>query len=194
MFEDDDNEQSFEDTVRSIARELGSAVERAVDRVDLEEIADAIGVDPAQASEWIGSASGWLRAQTEHLGEDVAKRMSDAREQAAREWQRAGGERQRDPAPSERDVSEDPLRGAGPHPLDLPTEEQGLALSALESGRWSVEPGTETLAVHGEGPSPHNAMGIVRELRVRDWISAEGEVTVVGRHALDRWLSAGEHR
>jgi hypothetical protein len=34
----------------------------------------------------------------------------------------------------------------------------------------------------------------VRELRVRDWIAADGEVTVVGRHALGRWLAASDPR
>ena len=84
---------------------------------------------------------------------------------------------------------EDPLRGAGPHPLDVPTEEQGVALAALESGRWSIEPGTSMLVSHGEGPAPGNALGLVRELRVRDWIDADGTVTLAGRHALSRWLA-----
>ena len=70
----------------------------------------------------------------------------------------------------------------------MPTAEQGRALAALDSGRWSVEPGTSALASHGDGPGPSDALGLVRELRVRDWIDAEGEVTLVGRHALQRWL------
>ncbi|MGP0047489.1 MAG: hypothetical protein ACLPZR_01390, partial [Solirubrobacteraceae bacterium] len=73
---------------------------------------------------------------------------------------------------------------------DLPTEEQGLALAALASGRWTVEPGTGALAAKGDGPAPTDALGIVRELRVRDWIAADGEITIVGRHALSRWLDA----
>jgi hypothetical protein len=28
----------------------------------------------------------------------------------------------------------------------------------------------------------------VRELRVRDWIDADGTVTLTGQHALRRWL------
>ena len=86
--------------------------------------------------------------------------------------------------------SEDPLRRATSHPLDLPTEEQGVALAALDSGRWTVEPGTDALGVKGDGPGPSNALGIVRELRVRDWISTDGEITLVGRHALSRWLGS----
>jgi hypothetical protein len=30
----------------------------------------------------------------------------------------------------------------------------------------------------------------VRELRVRDWITAEGKLTLAGRRALSRWLDA----
>ena len=80
----------------------------------------------------------------------------------------------------------DPRLG-GPHPLDVPTEEQGLALSALESGRWQVEPGTNELISDGEGPSPSERIGLVSELRARDWIAADGKVTLLGRDALRRW-------
>ena len=79
---------------------------------------------------------------------------------------------------------------AGPDPLDTPTEEQGRALAALDSGRWTVEPGTSALSSHGGGPGPSDALGLVRELRVRDWIDADGEVTLVGHAALQRWLDA----
>jgi len=83
---------------------------------------------------------------------------------------------------------DDPLRHAGPDPLDTPTDEQGRALAALDSGRWTIEPGTSSLAATGDGPGPSDALGLVRELRVRDWIDAEGEVTMVGAAALRRWL------
>ena len=86
--------------------------------------------------------------------------------------------------------SDDPLRSAAPHPLDLPTDEQGIALAALESGRAMVEPGTDALTARGDGPGPSDALGIVRELRVRDWLGADGEITLVGRRALSRWLEA----
>ncbi len=80
------------------------------------------------------------------------------------------------------------------HPLDLPTEEQALALAALDSGRWTVEPGSDSLTAKGDGPGPSDALGIVRELRVRDWIGPDGELTQVGHHALSRWLSAANRR
>lgn len=173
MFDDDASDHSFDETLRSIARELGRSVERAIDNVDLDEVASAIGADPDVAREWADSAGSWLRSQAEKLGDEVTFRV---------------GGPPRTPAP------EDPLRSAGPHPLDLPTDEQGVALAALDSDRWTVEPGTEALAVRGDGPGPNDALGIVRELRVRDWIAADGEITLVGRHALSRWLDAATPR
>jgi hypothetical protein len=76
----------------------------------------------------------------------------------------------------------------------MPTEEQGLALAALDSGRWTVEPGSHALAAVGDGRGPSDALGLVRELRSRDWISADGAVTVVGHHALRRWVEAAASR
>ena len=67
-----------------------------------------------------------------------------------------------------------------------------MALAALDSGRWRVEPGTSALAVHGEGPGPSDALGLVREMRVRDWMTADGQITRAGRNALSRWLDAAD--
>jgi hypothetical protein len=169
VFGDEAGDESFDETLRSIARELGKSIERAVDSLDVDEFAESVGVDPAAARGWVESASGWLRAHAESVGEDVSNRIA---------------------GPRRTDRSEDPLRGAAPHPLDLPTEEQGLALAALDSGRWTIEPGTDSLTVKGDGPGPSDALGIVRELRVRDWIAADGELTLVGHHALGYWLDA----
>ena len=77
------------------------------------------------------------------------------------------------------------VQHAGPHPLATPTAEQGVALAALESGRWRIESGTFT--VH-DGPGPGDALGLLRELRVSDWVSADGALTLTGRKALARWL------
>ena len=107
----------------------------------------------------------------------------------ARDWlTMAGGWLRSQPKESEAIVKH-PLERVGPHPLDLPTEDQGLALAALESGRWTVEPGTRALMARGDGPGPSDALGLARELHVRDWLSAEGEITQTGRHALARWLA-----
>jgi hypothetical protein len=172
MGADDSSHESFEETVRSIAREVSRSIER-VAQVDLDEVAGAIGVDPVRARELVDSAVGWLRAQAEGLGDDGA-------------FWGAG--------PGGAAADEDPLRSAGPNPLDLPTGEQGMALAALDSGRWTVEPGSHALVAHGEGPGPGDARGLVDELRARDWIAADGEVTLVGRHALSRWLDAANPR
>jgi hypothetical protein len=87
-----------------------------------------------------------------------------------------------DAAPSPEDAH---AHHAGPHPLAMPTTEQGVALAALESGRWRIESGTFT--VH-DGPGPSDPLGLLRELRVSDWVTADGELTLTGRKALARWL------
>jgi hypothetical protein len=170
MFGSDPGGESFEDALRSIAAELGRYIERSIDNVDVEDLAGTLGVDPSAARGWIESAGGWLSSHTETLGDDLARYAPKP-----------------GPPPASR---VDPLGGAGPHPLDLPTDEQGLALTALDSGRWIVEPGADALAAKGDGPGPSDALGIVRELRVRDWIGADGKLTTAGRHALSRWLDA----
>jgi hypothetical protein len=157
---DDEHRDSFEETLRAMAQNLSESIQR-VARGDLDDIVRATGLDPDEARRWAQDAGDWMT--------DQAARFQTGAP--------AGPSR---PAPAE-----DPLR---PHPLDDPTEEQGLALAALESGRWTIEPGTSMLVAHGEGPAPKNALGLVRELRVRDWIDANGTVTVAGRHALERWL------
>jgi len=170
----DPEDRSFEETLRSIAGELGRFIERSVENVDVDHFAESVGVDPAAARDWLDGAGTWLRGNAENLGEEMARRAGAARPRTAR--------------------TTDPLGGLAPHPLDLPTEEQGRALAALESGRWTVEPGTEALGALGEGPAPSDALGLVRELRVRDWITPEGQLTLVGRAALSRWLDAAARR
>jgi hypothetical protein len=181
MSEDEPTGDSFEEQLRAIARELGRSVERAVDNIDVDDLAQMFGVDAGSAREWMESAGTWLRAHADRFDEDFPVRMPAP-------WRPPPGEK---PTPSDKPLRpDDPLRSAGPHPLDLPTDEQGMALAALESGRWMVEPGTDALAARGDGPGPSDALGIVRELRVRDWLGADGEITLVGRRALSRWLEA----
>jgi hypothetical protein len=180
MSGNDPGGENFEEMLRSLAAELGRYIERSIDSVDLDEFAGSVGVDPAAAREWFESAGGWLSAQTENLGEELARRSR-------------GQERQGRPERPEHPLAGvDPLGAAGPHPLDQPSDEQGMALAALDSGRWIIEPGTDALAARGEGPGPSDALGIVRELRVRDWIAADGKLTATGHHALSRWLDAAD--
>jgi hypothetical protein len=149
MSHDDPSRNNFEDMARALADE----VSRAVERLDVDEIARTARAEAERLRLWI---------------DEVGRRLGEQGDAAA----------------------EDPLRSAGPHPLDLPTPDQGRALAALDSGRWRLEPGTSALVVHGEGPAPSDALGLARELRVRDWMSADGDITLAGRHALGRWLDA----
>jgi hypothetical protein len=173
MRPDDESHESFEDMVRSIAEEISRSVEARMADMDVEGFVGGFGVNPDAARQWVESAGRWLRGQAENLGDEMASRSAGSRGPA---------------------VDEDPLRRAGPHPLDLPTGDQGLALAALDSGRWTVEPGSNALVAHGEGPGPTDALGLVRELHARDWITVDGEVTLAGGHALSRWLDAAQAR
>jgi hypothetical protein len=160
---------SFEDTVRAILRDAARAAEKAATG-NVDAIAEAVGVEPARARQWLDGVTRWV-GEHAPAAEDI--RVPEA-------WS------------TPRAKADDPPAGAGPHPLDTPSAEQGLALAALDSGRWSVEPGSQALSTHGEGPGPIDAIGLFGELRARDWITLDGSVTVVGRHALTRWLAAAD--
>jgi hypothetical protein len=165
MSDEDPDRSSFEDVARAVADEVSRMVER-LSEIDVDEIARTANAEAERAKHWLEELGGWLREQGDTIGGD------------------------RVPSGGDRVPSEDPLRHAGPHPLDLPSGDQGLALAALDSGRWRLEPGTSTLSVHGEGPGPSDALGLVRELRVRDWMTADGELPLAGRGALMRWLDS----
>jgi hypothetical protein len=156
--------------------------------VDLEQLAEGYGVDVDRARTVANAASQWL---SDHLsgseslfgegqahGPDAAAQRPSADEPVSR-----GSD------PSQRSAK------PGPHPLDLATDRQGLALSALDSRRWTVRPGSNQLAGTGEGPPPLPAPGaadLVSDLRARDWITADGSLTLVGRHALARWCATAD--
>jgi hypothetical protein len=177
MSDDEPERSNFEEVARALADEVTRALER-ISEIDVDEIARTASTEAERARQWMDDLGRWLREQAGGIAsaDFVSAAWPDAAARAA------------DPAPSA--PAEDPLKHAGPHPLDLPSAEQGLALAALDSGRWRIEPGTTTLGVHGEGPGPRDALGLVRELRVRDWLSSDGEITLAGRHALKRWLEA----
>jgi hypothetical protein len=169
----------FEDRLREIAKEISRTVERNIDQV-----AETFGVDADRAREVADAAGQWLNDHVEG-GEGL---FGNDRRRAA--------EADR-PVKPESAPGEDPAKRStrpGPHPLDLPTSPQGLALSALDSGRWTVRPGSNLLASTGEGPAPVDAAERVSELRARDWIKADGELTLVGRRALERWADAAAAR
>lgn len=171
MSAEEPNDEGFGETLRSIAESLGRYLQLSVESVDLDEFAGRFGVDPVVARDWVESTGSWVRARTERAGDELVR-----------------GFPRSSPVPARPDA----LMSAAPHPLDLPTDEQGTALAALDSGRWTVEPGSETLTAKGEGPGPTDALGVVRELRVRDWLAAGGGLTLTGRHALSRWLDAAD--
>jgi hypothetical protein len=195
---------SFEDTLRAMARELSQSVERAMEQIDVNDIAGMVGVDPERAREWVDGAGTWLREHADGLqgfgsgpfgggpfsGSPFNGGAGDPRD--PRDTPREPGPPTPSTAPRASDAGDDvaAFRTAAPHTLDLPTEEQGAALAALDSGRWTVEPGTEMLTSRGQGPGPSDALGLVRELRARDWIAQDGQITRAGRRALDRWLDA----
>src|SRR4029079_14166039 len=143
-------------------------------QIDVDELSRTANAEAERARRWVDDLGRWLREQSAGVGSACfgAAEAWDTRSPADR------------PAPSR--PGEDPLRNAGPHPLDLPTDDPGLALAALDSGRWRIEPGTSALSASGEGPGPSDALGLVRELRVRDWLSAGGAKTRARPNAMLR--------
>ena len=176
---------SFEDRLRAIADEISRSVQRFSD-LDMDELSQRYGVDADRARAFADAAGQWLN---DHLsGGDPL--FSDVKHPAD---DSAGHPLGADPdleGPPEAGPAR-PGSAPGPHPLDLPTDEQGVALSALDSGRWTVRPGSNQLAgtETGTGPAPSDVVG---DLRARDWITAAGTLTLVGRHALGRWCRTAE--
>jgi hypothetical protein len=181
MSEDDQDRSNFEEVAKALAEEVTRAFERISD-IDVDEIARTASAEAERARVWIDELGRWLREQ--------AGGAAGAAGFPGAAWSDEPPAAADAPAPATASPADDPLTHAGPHPLDLPTANQGLALAALDSGRWRIEPGTSALSVVGDGPGPRDALGLVRELRVRDWLSGDGEITLAGRNALGRWLEA----
>jgi hypothetical protein len=175
---------SFEDRLRELADQVSRSMQR-MSEVDLEELAERYGVDAERARNLADAAGQWLSDRvsgSEPLfgqGPQVDPDDSVSADLDPPVVQGAGSGRRSRAQP-------------GPHPLDLPNGQQGLALSALDSGRWTVRPGSNQLAGTGEGPAPPDVADLVGELRARDWITADGTLTLVGRHALARWCRTAE--
>jgi hypothetical protein len=174
---------SFEDRLRAMADQISQSVRR-MSEVDLEEFAERYGIDAERARAFADAAGQWLSDRV----------PSD--EPLFGQSQPRDPDRPAPDPPAPPDFQAAATHGAGtgqaskrsgPHPLDLPSGRQGLALSALDSGRWTVRPGSNQLVGSGEGPPPSGAADLVSELRARDWITADGALTLTGRHALGRW-------
>lgn len=166
---------NFEDRLRALADQLNRSVQRFAE-LDLDELADRYGVDAQQARAFADTAGQWL-----------SERLAGAEPLFSQPPHPPQPPRRPDPAPG----PGQPARSGGPHPLDLPSEAQGLALAALDSGRWTVRPGSNSLSGSGVGAEPIGA-DLVGELRARDWIAVDGTLTSVGRHALSRWSRTAE--
>jgi hypothetical protein len=172
MSESDPNNGDFQAGLRWLAEQLSRSAEQ-LEHIDLEMFERVTGVSAERAKEFLGGAGEWL-GQADNLAAEAAARFG-----GLINFNVPGS----GPAPSS---------GSGPHPLDVPTPAQGLALSAIDSGRWTVQPGSHVLTADGEGPAPENATGLVGELRARDWINAQGELTLVGTNALKRWMEPAD--
>jgi hypothetical protein len=180
--------ESFEDRVRAIAEQISRSMQ-GMAGVDLEQLAETYGVDLDRARSAASAAGQWLTdlSSGEPLSGEGHAQAGDA---AAHRLS----------AKSTQDVAEATEPGhraakSGPHPLDLASGRQGLALSALDSRRWTVRPGSNQLVGTGEGqppPEAADAPDLVGDLRARDWITADGALTLVGRHALARWCRTAD--
>jgi hypothetical protein len=177
---------SFEDRLRAMADQISESVRR-MSELDLEELSARYGIDPERARGLADAAGQWL---SEHVPSGDPLFGQD------RHADPDGAVRSPDP---DRDVQTGQPAGSGPaapihgpHPLDLPVGRQGVALSALDSGRWTVRPGSSQLVGSDEGPPAPDAADLVSELRARDWITADGGLTIAGRHALARWCRTAQ--
>ena len=167
MSESDPNDDGLEARLRWFAQQISRSVEH-LEELDISFLARAAGVDADRAREWLDEAKQWIASQADNVASEAGSRFGDLFDAATQ-------------AP-------DAPASPGPHPLDVPTEAQGKALSAIDSGRWSVEPGSHVIVGNADGPAPADALDLVGELRARDWINADGAVTVIGHNALTRWV------
>jgi hypothetical protein len=177
---DDDRPKSFEETLRAIAAEVTKSAERLAqtDFGELERLARQNGLDPDRARGMADEAGDWLRKT--FAGESPSTPADPTPGPMAADLQ-----------PD--DVTDAPIADGVPSPLDVPTAEQGQALAALDSGRWTVEPGSVALATQtGIGPQPRNAHALGLALHVRDWVDQDGQLTSAGGHALERWLESAD--
>jgi hypothetical protein len=164
------DEDSFENRLRAMADQIV----RSLSDSDIDDVAQRLGVDADRARGIANDVERWL-----------GDRLFD-------QAPRTGN--QRDSQGTARHATSTTAFGSGPHPLDLPTPEQGIALSALDSGRFTVRPGSSVLAATGADPglSVGGVADLPNELRARDWITADGTVTLVGRQALLRWCRTAD--
>ena len=204
MYDMSEDGNSFEDKLRAMARELSQSVERAMEQLDVNDLAGMVGVDPERAREWVDGAGTWLREHADDLqgfgsgpfgggpfgGRRSAAAPAAPAPRAIRATPATRPCRHRAPL----GLRAPPTRRRSPPRLPTPSIFRPRS-RARPSPRWTPaagrsSPGTEMLTSRGQGPGPSDALGLVRELRVRDWIAQDGQITRAGRRALDRWLDA----
>lgn len=198
----DRERRSLEETLRAIADEVTKGAERLAsgDLGNLEDLARASGLDAEPIKQFAEEAGEWLRDQISAAtqSDGSVEPMPAADPSDPRDGATPPPAAPATPARPAPPAAADPVvatpRAAGlPHPLDLPSEQQARALAALESGRWTLEPGTTVLVTtlnRGAGPEDAHALGL--ELHVRDWVDVDGELTSTGVLALARWVRAAD--
>lgn len=107
-------------------------------------------------------------------------------------------------------------------PLSEPTDDEGRALAAFRSGRWSVsrehglwfvsEDGRTFAKPESERPSDSTAWDLTQQmwdahedkdslpfpllaalaLHELDWLDADGKLTQLGERALERWIASAD--
>lgn len=188
----DRDRKSLEETLRAIADEVTKGAERFASG-NLEDLARASGIDAEPIKQFAEEAGEWLRDQISaatQSGSDVAP-MPASDPTDPRDGATASSPASRPTGPTPEDVVSAPRAHGLPHPLDRPTEQQARALAALQSGRWTIEPGTVVLVTSlNRGPGPEDAHALGMELHVRDWVDVDGDLTFTGELALARWAEA----
>src|ERR1700733_15083220 len=96
------DDESFEKKVRAIADELSRSVERAVKSIDLDEIARQIEMGGERFRDLADSTGRWIGDRLSDPGADPAAQARDLEPESAART----------------------LPVAGPHPLDVPSDEQ----------------------------------------------------------------------
>lgn len=166
----------FDDVVRGIVGEAVRFAEQA-SRREASGFGGAGGIDLDRARRWADDVG------RRFAGEAAATRGSD------RPAGTSAAPTTRQGAHEVPVVDAEVVVPAPPHPRDVPTEEQGRALAALDSGRWSLDPEAGRLVSAHDGPAPERPKRLARELRARDWVDEDGRPSRAGARALDRWLA-----
>ena len=172
---DEDKPRTFEEALRAIADEVARH-RRGSSRATSRTSRATYGVDADRAKRFMDNAGDWLRAQADAFGAYGPFPAGDpASESRPAEPANVVMGRRRCAARARTRWTRRPTSRAARWPRWTPA-----------AGRSSPAPARSPPTV--TAPARATRSGLVRELRVRDWIDADGEVTLVGRAALQRWL------